>query len=106
MAESKRSIGWLVILALLAALLAALNPTMDDFKAWRAARAQDAAVSPDSTGIERAFETGAGAVAGLLEEIGSGAYRRTNYVVCSAFGSGGSKGPLYLGIARTFVKLR
>ncbi len=106
MAESRRSIGWLVILALLAALLAALNPTMDDFKAWRSARAQDAAVSPDSTGIVRAFETGAGAIAGALEEIGSGAFTRANYVVCSAYGSGGSKGPLYLGVARIFIKLR
>ncbi len=106
MAESKRSIGWLVILALLAALFAALNPTMDDFKAWRSARAQDAAVSRDSTGIVRALEKGAGALAGALEEIGSGAFARKNYVVCRTYSSGGSKGPLYLGIARTFIKLR
>jgi len=106
LAESKRSIGWLVILALLAALLAALNPTMDDFKAWRSARAQDAAVSKDSTGVVRALEKGAGAVAGVLEELGSSAFERTNYVVCSAYSSGGSKGPLYLGVARIFIKLR
>ncbi len=106
MAESRRTIGWLVILALLAALLAALNPTMDDFKAWRAARAQDSAVSRGSTGIARAFEEGAGALAGALEGIASGAFERTNYLVCSSYGSGGSKGPLYLGIARTFIKLR
>lgn len=106
MAGSTRSTTWLILIILVAVLLVALNPTMDDFKAWRAKAAQDSAVSQNSTGVVRALEEGAGALAGAMVGIASGAFERTNYFVCSTYSSGGSKGPLYLGIARIFIRLR
>jgi hypothetical protein len=106
MAESRRSIGWVVLLLLLAVLLIALNPTMEDFQAWRAADARSSAVSKNSTGIARALEEGAGAIAGAMVGVASGAFERTNYFIFSTYSSGGSKGPLYVGIARMFIRVR
>jgi hypothetical protein len=105
MAGSRRALGWLLILALAGALLYALNPTMDDFIAWRVAQAQGSAVSQDSKGVARVLEKGAGAIAGTMVGIASGAFERKNYVLASTF-STGPKGQLYLGLARVFIKLR
>jgi hypothetical protein len=105
MAESRRALGWIIIIALVGALLYALNPTIDDFAAWRAADARSSAVSPDSKGAARAFEKGAGALAGAMVGLASGAFERRNFYLFSAF-STGPRGQLYLGIARVFIKLR
>jgi hypothetical protein len=105
MAGSRRALGWIVILALAGALLFALNPTMDDFVAWRVAQAQGSAVSQDSKGVARVLEKGAGAIAGTMVGIASGAFERRNFYLFSSF-STGPKGQLYLGIARFFVKLK
>jgi hypothetical protein len=106
MAGSRRSTTWLILIALAVVLLVALNPSIEDFQAWRAKTAQDSVVSPNSTGIARALEEGAGAIAGAMVGIASSAFERTNYFVFSTYSSGGSKGPLYLGIARMFIRLR
>jgi|GEM_PF-1519866 len=106
MAESRRAFGWIIIIALVGALLFALNPTIDDFAAWRAASAQGSAVSKESKGVARALEEGAGAFAGAVAKIASGTFERRSYLVFSTFSSGGSKGPLYLGVARAFIRLR
>jgi hypothetical protein len=105
MAKSGRALGWLIIIALVGALLYALNPSFDDFTAWQIASAQNSAVSPDSKGVPRTIEKGIGAIAGAMVGLASGAFERRNYFLFSTF-STGPKGPLYLGIARLFVKLR
>jgi hypothetical protein len=105
MAGSRRALGWIVILALVGALLYALNPTIDDFAAWRAANAQSSAVSPESKGAAQLFEKAAGAVAGAMVGLASGAFERRNFYLFSTF-STGPRGQLYLGIARFFIKLR
>jgi hypothetical protein len=105
MAGSRRALGWIVILALVGALLYALNPSIDDFAAWRAAEAQSSAVSKDSKGAARAFEKGAGAIAGAMVGLASGIFERRSFYLFSTF-STGPRGQLYLGIARVFIKLR
>jgi hypothetical protein len=109
MAGSRRALGWILILALAGALLYALNPTLDDFVAWRVAQAQGSAVSQDSKGVARVLKQGAetiaGAIAGTMVGLASGAFVRTNYYLFSTF-STGPKGQLYLGVARVFIKLR
>lgn len=102
MAGSRRALGWIVILALVGALLFALNPTIDDFAAWRAADARSSAVSPDSKGAARAFERGAGALAGAMVGMASGVFERRNFYLFSTFSSGNHT---YLGIARFFIRL-
>jgi hypothetical protein len=106
MAGSKRALGWIVIIALAGGLLIALNPTIDDFAAWRAASAQEPSASKGGSDVVRAFERGAKAIAGAMVGLASGAFERRSYLFFSTFGTGGSKGQLYLGIARAFVKLR
>jgi hypothetical protein len=103
MAESRRTLGWIIIIALVGALLFALNPTIDDFASWRAADAQGSAVSKDGKGGAQLFEKAAGAVAGAMVGLASGTFERRNFYLFSTYSSGSR---LYLGIARVFIKLK
>jgi hypothetical protein len=105
MAKSRKSFTVILIIVLAAALLVALNPTMSDFKAWRAGQAESQATSGDTTGLIGVMKKGAGAIAGGMVGLASGFYERNNYYLFSTF-SAGKKGDLYLGAARLFIKLR
>ncbi|HET7839546.1 MAG TPA: hypothetical protein VFL04_07295, partial [Rectinemataceae bacterium] len=67
MPRSKTSpVATLIIIALVLVLLYALNPTSDDFAAWRAAKASSQATSGGGTGLVQELKKGAGAVAGAM----------------------------------------
>lgn len=105
MARMKSSLATVAILALALALLYALNPSFDDFVAWRSGQAQRQAGGGQTSGLAGVMKKGAGAIAGAMTGLVSGAFARTDYLVFSTY-SIGKKGDLYLGVARLFVKLR
>jgi hypothetical protein len=100
---TKQSLGTIIIVVLALLLLYALNPSEADFKAWRSAQAQGQATSGTMTGLIGTLKKGAGAVAGAMTGLVSGAYKRTDYLVCSTYSIGGES---YLGIARLFIRLK
>jgi hypothetical protein len=104
MAKSKSPLATIIILALAVVLLFALNPTMADFQAWRSGQAKAQAGS--GNGVIGMMKKGAGAIAGAMTGFVSGAYERGDYLIFSTYSLGGSKGDLYLGLARLFIKLR
>jgi hypothetical protein len=102
MATTKR-IGAIIIVVLALVLLYVLNPSTPDFQAWRSGQAQNQATSGKMTGVIGELKKGAGAVAGAMTSLVSGAYKRTDYIFCSTYSIGGD---LYLGIAKLFIKLK
>jgi hypothetical protein len=103
MAVSNKSVGTIVILALLLVLLYALNPSTADFQAWRSAQAQGQPASGDASGLKGVMRKASGAIAGAMTGLVAGAYKRTDYLVCSSYALGRDR---YLGIARLFIKLK
>jgi hypothetical protein len=83
-------------------LLYALNPTKDDFIAWRSHQAQNQA-GGTSNSLIGVMKKGAGAVAGAMTGLVAGGYSRKDYLVCSTYSLSGDS---YLGIARLFIKLK
>jgi hypothetical protein len=107
MAKSKNPLATIIIIALLAVLLFALNPTLADFKAWRSAQAQSQATAGTEKGtLKNAAGKLAGAVAGAMTGFVAGGFKRQDYLVCSTYSFGGKDGDLYLGVARLFIKLK
>jgi hypothetical protein len=103
MAGSKSPIATLIIIVLALALLYALNPSTEDFQAWRSAQAQGQATSGDTSGLAGVMKKGAGAIAGAMTGLVSGGYKRHDYLICSSYSLGSDR---YLGIAHFFIKLR
>jgi hypothetical protein len=102
MAIPKRGVNAVIVLLFLV-LLYALNPTSDDFKAWRSAQARAQVTGGDSSGLFGALKKGAGAAAGALNGLVASGYRRTDYFVCSSYALGDER---YLGVAHLFLKLK
>jgi hypothetical protein len=102
MGTSKRSFS-VVIAVLFIFLLYILNPTTEDFQAWKSAQAQGRTTGGDATGIIGVMKKGAGAVAGAFGGAIAGAYERRDYLVCSSYSLGGER---YLGVAHVFIKLK
>jgi hypothetical protein len=102
MATSKRWVNGLLVL-LLVLLFYALNPTSEDFQAWRSGQARELATRGDSSGIAGVLKKGAGAVAGAAAGLAASGYERTNYYVCSAYALGSER---YLGLLSFFVRLK
>jgi hypothetical protein len=98
MAASKLRVN-LLIAALLVLLLYALNPSKEDFQAWRAARESSRATG-DSQG---ALKKGLGKIAGFAAGLEAGGFERKDYFVCSSYSLDGER---YLGVARLFFKLK
>jgi hypothetical protein len=98
MAKSKGGLTALIVIIAAIALLYVLNPSTEDFQAWRATQASGQG-SGESGGLAGVFKKGAGAVVGAI----SGLYQRKDYVLCSTYSLGGD---LYLGAARLFFKLK
>ena len=86
-------------------LLAVLNPKQADFRAYLASRASAQASGSAGGGLIGAISKGAGAVAGGAASIVGGAFKRADYLIFSTY-SAGASGPLYLGVAKLFFKLR
>jgi hypothetical protein len=93
----------LIIIGLALVLLFALNPTTAEFQAWRAARAQRQVGGSQSSGLIGVIQKGAGALAGAMTGIVSGAYERHDYLIFSTYSLGKNE---YLGIARFFIELK
>jgi hypothetical protein len=102
---NKNSLGSIVIVALVLVLLAVLNPNTADFKAHLAAQASGQAAGKDAGGLVGALSKGAAAVAGGVASLAGSAFERKDYVLFSTYARGKS-GPLYLGVAKLFLKLR
>jgi hypothetical protein len=100
---TKKSLGTIIIVVLALLLLYALNPSTADFQAWRASQSQAQVASGAMTGIIGTLKKGAGAVAGAMTGLVSGAYKRTDYLICSTYSIGSDR---YLGIAKLFIKLK
>lgn len=105
MARSKSPLASIIIIALVLGLLFALNPSMDDFTAWRSSQARREATSGQTGGLVGVMKKGAGAIAGAMSGLASGFFERKDYLFFSTY-SAGKKGDLYVGAARLFVKLR
>jgi hypothetical protein len=103
MAVNNKSIGTIIIVVLALLLLYALNPSKDDFIAWRSGQAQNQATSGAMTGVLGTLKQGAGAVAGAMTKIASVGFARHDYLICSTYSDGGH---LYLGVAKLFIKLK
>jgi hypothetical protein len=105
MALSKNRLATSIIVVLALALLYALNPTMDDFAAWSAARARDS-IAAGGSGEEAplpSIASGAGEAAGAPIGIAADRSPRSDYLLCSTYSSGRG---LYLGVAGLFFALR
>jgi hypothetical protein len=102
MAISKRGVNAFIV-ALFAILLFALNPSSEDFQAWRSSRARDEATRGDMEGITGVMKKGSGALAGAVNGLVAGGYKRTDYFVCSSYSLGSES---YLGVAHLFFRLK
>ena len=102
MTKSRSPLATVILVVLALVLLYALNPTKDDFVAWRSGQAQRQAGGSPGTAIG-VMKKGAGAVAGLITGGAAGLYPRKDYLVCSTYSLGGHT---YLGIARIFIQLK
>jgi hypothetical protein len=103
MATSKSPLATLIIVVLALLLLYALNPTTEDFQAWRSGKAERAVEGQSTSGLVGALKSGAGKIAGAMTGIVAGGYKRTDYLLCSSYSLGSDR---YLGIARLFIKLK
>jgi transposase len=106
-ANSKNAIGTLAIIILAAILLFVLNPSQADFAAHLAKSGADSVTkSGSSGGLGGVLKQGAAALASGVGSIASAAFRRADYLAFSTYSSPGSKGSVYLGIAKLFIKLK
>jgi hypothetical protein len=103
MAKTSKSTGTIIIVALIALLFVALNPSTDDFKVWRSSQAESRAARSDTTGLVGALKSGAGAIAGAVAGAMAGGYERQNYYLFSTYSLGSDR---YLGVAHLFIKLK
>jgi len=103
MAKSSSPLATVIIVVLALVLLYALNPTREDFIAWRSGQAQRDASSGTENGFIGTLKKGAGAVAGAMTGAVAGGYGRRDYLVCSSYSLGRDE---YLGIAHFFIKLK
>jgi hypothetical protein len=106
MARIRNSLATIIVGALVLVLLYGLNPSIEDFKAWRANQAVAAAggSNKDFVGV---LKKGAGAMAGAMVGAMSGAFERKDYLIFSTYSVGAGKSrQVYLGAARLFVKLK
>ncbi len=103
MANNSSRFATVIIVVLAVVLLYALNPTIDDFKAWRSAQAQQQASTGSMTGLIGTLKKGAGAIAGTMSGGIAGIYKRKDYLICSTYSLGSDR---YLGIAHLFIKLK
>jgi hypothetical protein len=102
--KSKSPLAAAIIAALVLALLFALNPTTEDFQAWRSTQAQAQAGGEKTSGLIGALKSGAGKIAGAMTGLVAGSYSRKDYFICSTFSLGNNS--RYLGVARLFIKLK
>jgi hypothetical protein len=103
MAGSNRNVGTLVIVVLALVLLYALNPTKDDFIAWKSAHAQRPGNGGSTSDLVGVMSKGADAMAGAMIG-GFAAYdRRDDFLLCSGYSFGGER---YLGVAGVFIRLK
>jgi hypothetical protein len=100
--ESKKT-GWIIFAALVLLLLAALNPSTEDFQAWYAGQAQSQVTQGDKTGLVGVLKSGLGAVAGALSGAVASNYKRSNYYLFSTYSLGDRS---FLGVAHLFIKLK
>jgi hypothetical protein len=103
MAKTSKSTGTIIIIALVALLFVALNPSTDDFKAWRSSQAESQATGGDTAGIVGALKSGAGKLAGAISGAVAGGYERRNYYLFSTYSLGSDR---YLGVAHLFIKVK
>jgi len=103
MAETRKSLGTIILVVLAIVLLFALNPTKEDFIAWRSGRAQDQATAGTTSGLTGVMKKGAGAIAGAMTGLVATGVRRKDYLICSSYALGSDR---YLGIAHLFIKLK
>jgi hypothetical protein len=103
MAKSSSPLATVIIVVLALVLLYALNPTREDFIAWRSGHARRDASSGAENGFIGTLKKGAGAVAGAMTGAVAGGYGRKDYLICSSYSLGGDE---YLGIAHFFIKLK
>jgi hypothetical protein len=103
MAKSSSPLATAIIVALALVLLYALNPTREDFIAWRSGQAQRAASTGAESGLIGTLKRGASAVAGAMTGAAASGYGRRDYLVCSSYSLGRDE---YLGIAHLFIKLK
>jgi hypothetical protein len=102
MARSSSTLATVVIVVLVLALLYALNPSTDDFQAWRTAQAQSQAGGSSKT-FGGVLKKAAGAIAGAMTGVVAGGYKRKNYFVFSTYSLSSD---LYLGVAKIFIQLK
>jgi hypothetical protein len=102
MAISKRGLN-VFIVVLFAILLFALNPSSEDFQAWRSASARDEATSGNMEGITGVMKKGSGALAGAINGLAASGYKRTDFFLFSSYSLGSES---YLGVARLFFRLK
>ena len=103
MARAKSPLASVIIVALVLVLLYALNPTKEEFVAWRAAQAQSQAQGGAMTGLVGVMKKGAGAIAGAMTGGTASLFTPHNYLLFSTYSLGSNE---YLGIARLFIKLK
>jgi hypothetical protein len=103
MAKSSSPLASAIIVVLALVLLYALNPTREEFMAWRSGQAQLDASSGAASGFIGTLKSGAGAVAGAMTGAVAGGDGRKDYLVCSSYSQGRDE---YLGIAHLFIKLK
>jgi hypothetical protein len=96
----------LLVLLLVVVFLAATNPGLPEFRNWFELQAASAVKEKAGGGIGELFGAIAKGAAGLAVDSD---YRRSELGLASLYQSRNSKGEVihsYLGIARTFIKLR
>jgi hypothetical protein len=103
MAKTSKSMGTIIIIALVALLFVALNPSSDDFKAWYSGQAESQVKTGDMTGVAGALKGIAAPIAGAVAKAQAGSYDRSNYYLFSTYSLGSGR---YLGVAHLFIKLK
>ena len=97
----------LILILVVALFLALTNPNQTQFKNWYQTQSELQAKG-DSSGAVGSLFSAAGKLVGGIE-YSLGEYRRTDCGLFSLYRSRNSKGDIdhsYLGLARTFVKLK
>jgi len=103
MAISKRGANVLIV-ALLLLLLYALNPSSEDFQAWRSSQARGPAAGSTTDSPVGSLARGEGTAASAATgPLAGGGYERRDYYLCSTYFLGGER---YLGVARLFARLK
>ena len=103
MAKKSSPAATVIIVVLALVLLYALNPSTEDFRAWRSAQAEGAAASGAMGCLIGSLKSGVGKIAGAMSGVTAAFYSRKDFLVCSTYSLGRDE---YLGIAHLFIKLR